>query len=250
MKIFFSKLKEVYERCQSFADGTRVFNLDESSTSTVQSPKNVIAQRGTKQVSQTTSFERGTLVTTCCIINALGSFLPPIMVFSRAHFKDHMIKDAPTGTIGLAMPSGWMTSKLFLEVMKHFIKHSSASNKNPSLLILDNHESHLSISVLDLVKSNGVAILTIYPHSSHKLQPLGKSVYGPFKAYYSSEMTSRLSQKPGIPLTIYNIALLVNKAFRRALTSTNIISGFKCTGIFPFDENIFQESDFAEKLGN
>lgn len=32
--------------------------------------------------------------------------------------------------------------------------------KNPSLLIMDNHELHLSIEALDLAKENGVTILT------------------------------------------------------------------------------------------
>ena len=39
-------------------------------------------------------------------VNALGYSLPPVMIFPRVHFKQHMIKEAPTGTLGLANPSG------------------------------------------------------------------------------------------------------------------------------------------------
>lgn len=38
--------------------------------------------------------------------------------------------------------------------------------------IYDNHESHLSIAVINLAKANSVTILTIPPHSSSKMQPL------------------------------------------------------------------------------
>ena len=40
-------------------------------------------------------------------------------------------------------------------------------------------------------------------------------------------MISRLQQKPGVPLTIYNIAALVKVAHEKAMTPSNIIAGFK-----------------------
>ena len=39
---FFEKLKNVYDRNVEFANGTRLFNLDKMSTSTVQKPRNVL----------------------------------------------------------------------------------------------------------------------------------------------------------------------------------------------------------------
>lgn len=61
-----------------------------------------------------------------------------------------------------------MTQETVVKVMQHFIKHSYSSKDNPSLLICDNHKSHLSIEVLDLAKDSGVTILTLPPHSSHR----------------------------------------------------------------------------------
>lgn len=75
-----------------------------------------------------------------------------------------MIKDAPPGTLGLATSTGWMNRELFPRVMEHFIKYSSSYYANPSILIMDNHESRLSMETLDLAKSNGVTILTLPPH--------------------------------------------------------------------------------------
>ena len=245
VKMFFEKLKEVYARHPAFSDGSRVYNLDETSTTTViQKHQKVVAQKGMRQVSQVSSAERGTLVTTCCIVNAHGSCLPPAMVFPRVNFKSYMINGAPPGTLGLAAQSGWMNSELFLDVMMHFIKCTSSSKENPSVLIYDNHESHLSLPVLDMAKENGVTILTLHPHCSHKMQPLDVSIFGPFKTYYTAAMDSMMMTKPGIPITIYDIAKLVNTAHQRAMTPSNIISGFKKTGIFPYDDEIFQHDDF------
>ena len=196
----FLKLKEVYSRNSSFADVSRLYNLDETATSTVQNSKQYYHFERVKQVAQITSAERGTLVTTCCIINALGHALPPVMVFPRTNFKQYMINEAPPGSFGLAQPTGWMTSVLFYDVIKHFVKYTNALNNNPPLLILDNHESHLSIPVIDYAKEHGITLLTIHSHCSHKLQPLDVSIYEPFKSYYHAAMISRLQQKPGVPL--------------------------------------------------
>lgn len=240
---FFNNLQEVYQRQSSFSDGTRVYNLDETATTTVQKPQKVIGPKG-KNIGKVTSGEKGTLVTTCCFISASGQALPPVLIFPRKNYKDHMLKGAPPGSLGLATSSGWMNSELFVTTMKHFIKHTSSSKENPSLLIMDNHESHLSIEALDLAKENGVTILTLHPHTSAKLQPLDVGIYSPFKSYYNAAMESWLLKNPGKPVTIYDLAELIGIAFTKAMTPTNIINSFKKTGIYPFDRDIFTEEDF------
>lgn len=56
-----------------FSSGTRIYNLDETATTTVQKPNKIIAQKGIKQVSSCTNAKRGLLVTSCCIISASGN---------------------------------------------------------------------------------------------------------------------------------------------------------------------------------
>ncbi|XP_022204364.2 uncharacterized protein LOC111060980 [Nilaparvata lugens] len=242
--IFFENLKSAYNRSESFCDGTRIYNLDETATTTVQKPKKVLASKGSKQVSKCTSGERGTLVTTCCIVSASGNSLPPAMVFPRKNYKEHMINGAPAGTLGLVTSNGWMTGEAFISVMKHFIKHSGSTMENPTILICDNHESHLTIETIDLAKQNGVIIVTLPPHCSNKLQPLDISVYQPFKAYYNTAVDSWLLHHPGTPLTIYQVAQCVGIAHERAMTPANIKAGFRRSGIFPFNNNLFTDDDF------
>ncbi|XP_022835755.1 uncharacterized protein LOC111363186 isoform X2 [Spodoptera litura] len=233
---FFDNLKEVLSRNPSFANGSRIYNLDETSTTTVQRPHKVLAAKG-RNVCKVTSGERGILVTTCCIVNAIGQALPPAMVFPRKNFKAHMLYGAPPGTLGLAAPSGWMNTELFVEF-------TSASTDNPALLILDNHESHLSIEALDLAKASGVTVLTLHPHTTARLQPLDVGLNGPFKSFYNSAIDSWLLRNPGKNLSIYNVAECVGIAYMKAMTPTNITQAFKKCGIFPFDDQIFTDIDF------
>lgn len=155
-----------------------------------------------------------------------------------------MTNGAPPGSLGLANPSGWMTRQLFVEVMKHFIKFSSTTPENPSLLIMDNHESHLSIEALDLAKKSGVVVLTFHPHTTHRMQPLDVGLMGPFKTYYYSALEAWMLQNPGKPVTIYEIARFIGHAYPRSMTPLNIAAAFTKCGIFPYNKDIFTNEDF------
>jgi len=234
---FFCNLKEVLLREGTLAPHN-IWNLDETGISTVVKPSKLLAEKGVKQVGRISSAERGVTVTMCCCINAIGNALPPVYIFPRVHFKDHMLKGAPSESLGLAHSSGWMTTDLFAKVSK----------SNPAVLLMDNHISHLSIDAIDMAKENGLTLLTFPPKCSHKLQPLDVGVYGPFKRYYSSLCDSWMTSNPGKTLSIYDIAELSGQAFQRSFTIENISSSFKSTGIFPYNPNIFTDDVFLPAL--
>lgn len=61
---------------------------------------------------------------------------------------------------------------IVIRMLVKIYKHTWSLMENLSLLIMDKHESHLSIVALDLAKENGVIILTLHPHTPAKLQPM------------------------------------------------------------------------------
>ncbi|XP_072380813.1 uncharacterized protein [Diabrotica undecimpunctata] len=248
VEMFFSKLETVLQRFPVFGDGSRIFNLDETGTVTVQKSQKVFAERGIRQVSKATSGERGTLVTTCCIVGASGVAIPSALVFPRVHFKDFMINGSPPGTLGLASKTGWMNTECFVQVVRHFIKHTGSTRENPSLLLMDNHQSHLSIEAIDLCKNNGVTILTIPPHCTNRLQPLDVGLFKPFQTFYNAAVDAWMMNHPGQTFTIYNVAACVGTAYPRAMTPVNIASAFRKSGIFPFDRHVFAEEDFLSSF--
>ena len=161
---FFDNLSAVLDRHHFGPES--IYNIDETIVTTVQRPKKVVAQKGTKQVGAIVSQERGQLVTVAVAVNAVGNCLPPAFIFPRVHYKEHFVRGGPPGCLGLAHPSGWMTDLNFLEVLKHIVKHTRCTTEKPILLILDNHESHVAISVLDFAKQSGVVMLSFPPHCS------------------------------------------------------------------------------------
>lgn len=223
----------------------RIFNVDESALSTVQRPQKILATKGRKQIGAITSAERGIHTTVVCCMNPIGIFIPPALIFARKNWKSELIDDAPAGTLGLCQESGWMTGELFSKWLEHFIKFSKSSKENKTLLLLDGHSSHKNLDALLLAKLNGVIVLCIPPHCTHRLQPLDVSFFGPLSTFYNQAITAWLKNNPGRTVTAYQVAKLFREAYERSATMENAVSGFKQTGIHPFNANIFPEWMFA-----
>ncbi|XP_046385714.1 uncharacterized protein LOC124155713 [Ischnura elegans] len=219
-----------------------IWNVDEIGVTTVQKPDRVIAREGFRQIG--TSAERGTLVTVALAVSAAGISIPPFIVFPGVNFKEHFLTDGPVGSAVVdANPSGWMTEDNSLRFAKHFVTHVSCSTSKPCLLILVNHESHLSADVLGYFKDNGVTLLSLPPHCSHKLQPLERSVFGPLKKYINTACDSWMANNKR-PMTIHDIPSILASILHLAATPENIMAGFKLTGIYPLNRLIFSDADF------
>lgn len=102
----------------------------------------------------------------------------------------------------------------------------------------------MSPAGLDICKAHGITLLTLPPHTSHKLQPLDVAVYGPFKSYFREESDKFMVSHPGQTIGLKNIALLAGNAHQRAFTPKNIRNGFFATGIWPYNPDIFTDHDF------
>lgn len=126
-----------------------------------------------------------------------------------------------------------MTGDDFLIFIKHFGKNVKPSIDQPTLLLLDNHVSHLNIEVLNFCKLNGIVLLSFPPHCSHKLQPLDRSVFRSLKIFTHKFSDSWMKNNHGRPMSIYDIPLIVKQALPMAATMSNIQSGFRVSGIWP-----------------
>ncbi|KAJ4451922.1 hypothetical protein ANN_03403 [Periplaneta americana] len=166
----------------------QIWNISETSLTNVHKPPKIMTSKGTKQTGSVTSAERGFLITMCCVINATGNTIPPFHIFPRIHFKNFMLTGAPSGSNGSSHISGWMTGDNFLKFLDHFIKHTKCSTSQKVLLIMDNHDSHISVGSLQKATQNGFVMLTLLPHCSHRMQPLNVSMFYHFKNAYNTAL--------------------------------------------------------------
>lgn len=137
-----------------------------------------------------------------------------------------------------------MNSDLFLDYMERFQSFTKCSAQNPILLILDNHVSHRSLEVLKFCRANGIHMLSFPPHTSHRLQPLDVSVFRPFKLSANQLCEDWVTEHPGRVMQIYDLPPIFDRALKYGATEINIQSGFRATGLVPYDRQVFQDIDF------
>lgn len=136
-----------------------------------------------------------------------------------------------------------MIEEDFIMFLKHFQHHTKSSVDTNVLLILDNHSFHLSVRGIHFCTDNGIVLLSFPPHCSHKLQPLDCTDIGSLKWAVNFFWDSWMKSHPGLTLSIYDIPGIVRLALPLAGTPANVQSGFRCTGIWPFNRKVFQDID-------
>ena len=98
VEVFFTAYTEAVQKYQFQPD--RIYNLDESSLSTVMKPVRVVCERGQPVASQITR-ERGTTMTFVGIISAAGTFVPPVFIIPRKQWNDSFMRGTINGSKGI-----------------------------------------------------------------------------------------------------------------------------------------------------
>ena len=242
VEVFFKAYVEAVER-DSFMPA-RIFNLDESGLSTVMKPCKVVCEKGRPVASQVAR-ERGSHMTFVGIVNAAGHGFPPVFIAARKKMNANFLRGTTPGTTVLLQANGWMDHALFVQTLEHLHKVSYSSVENKILLIMDNAECHMSIRAVEYALQHGIVIVTLPPHTTAKLQPLDVSVFGPFKSYLRSIQDDFKLSNPHVPITEHMLPEMACKAWDKVCNVTNITNGFRATGIFPINRNIFPDDAFA-----
>ena len=110
----------------------------------------------------------------------------------------------------------------------------SKSGNRRRLLIVDSHSSYINIAFIELADRLYIILVILPPHSTHRLQPLDKSLFAPLARYYINGLNSLLADSLDI-ISISKRAFfkVFWPAWQQAFSVQNIKSGFRKTGIWP-----------------
>lgn len=239
---FFNNLEEVMTKT-SFPPQD-IYNIDETGITTVQETEKILATKGQKRVGSVTSWERGKTITVICCMSAVGTFVPPMFIYPRKRHSPQLEKGGPLGAVYENSKNGWTNDELFIKWLQHFVKTAKPSEEKPVLLILDNHYSHVTLDSYNFCREHFITMVSIPPHTSHRLQPLDVVFYGPLKKAYNRECDVYIKSHNLQKITPYEVAGLFNKAYMRVASVEKGVSGFASTGIFPLNPHKFKDEDF------
>ena len=241
---FFNILQENVELHK--IDITRIFNMDESGFTTVQTKcGKIIAQKGKKRIGRVVSGERGVNTTLVCCTSASGLFVPPMFIFKRKRLTPLLGRDVPPGSLVQISDSGYISNELFCKWLQHFIEYVKPTLEKKILLLLDGHASHCkNVDALQLAVANGVILLQLPGHTTHRLQPLDVGFFGPMQIYYNQALDDWMTCNAGQCISQYDVAPLISRAYYKAATVTNAVSSFKASGCWPVNRFVFNDADF------
>lgn len=246
---FFDLLQETLEKNDLMDKPSCIWNMDESGIQLNNKPGKVLASKGSKDVHVLTSAEKGENITVVACNNAVGTFLPPVLIMKGIRKKPEHLLGLPPGTdIYMNKQSSYINSDLFLRWIKeHFLPRKGPGK---ALLILDGHTSHCSVEMLELADQNDVVVICLPSHTTQALQPLDRSFFKPLKDYFKEAAQDFMFNNKERKIDRMNAGKLIGEAWKKASTVANGVSGFMATGIYPLNRNVipdhfFQMSDVA-----
>ena len=210
----------------------QIFNMDESGMPLNPKSFKTIHVRGDRNPLAASSGNKSQITVHACV-SASGNYLPPMVIWGRKTLKwEWTIGEVP-GTLNGLSPKGWMDMDLFEKWFNgHFLRY--APSVRPLLLLLDGHSSHFSPVAVKMAAEEQVVMFALPPNTTHLSQPLDKGFFGPLKVAWRRVCHTYLSGNPGVVVTHSTFSQLFSTAWRDSMTSKNIASGFRTTGIYIF----------------
>jgi hypothetical protein len=138
-------------------------------------------------------------------------------------------------------PSGWTNDELGFAWLRDIFNRETKdkARRRWRLLILDGHGSHITMKFINFCKANKIHLMTYPPHSTHSLQPLDVSIFGPLSTAYSNELETYLHASQGLShITKRDFFRLFWPSWNKALSASNIESAWKSVGLWPWNPEI------------
>jgi hypothetical protein len=136
------------------------------------------------------------------------------------------------------LPTGWTNSSIAVEWLKGFDQQTKTRSKGRyRLLLMDGHNSHLTMEFIDYCETHFIIAYCLPPHTTHFLQPLDVGVFNPFKTAQQKVLECA---RDDLDNEYNKREFLAHLHGIRVATFTgaNIKSAWRKTGLVPFNPNI------------
>lgn len=248
MAEYFELLKTTLTENNLLDKPHQIYNVDETGMPFDHRPPKVVTSVGQKKVRSRTSGNKSQVTVIACV-SAAGQVIPPFVIFDAKMLNhDWTIGEVPGTRYGLS-DTGWVDTYLFKRWLKdHLLEHAVASR--PLLLILDGHGSHYQPELIEYARDNGVILLCLPPHTTHESQPLDTCVFKPLKQNWQEACNRYMQKNPGRVVTKYSFSTLLNEAWGKTMVPTVISSGFRRSGIYPFNPEALDYGEVTNPSSN
>ncbi|KXJ15434.1 Jerky protein [Exaiptasia diaphana] len=248
IELFYSRLLEALTSQGSLLESpAQIFNCDESGFEFDAINKIVAAARGAKHVPRVSKGQHEKVTVLACA-SACGDTIPPLFIFKNksGRVPQSVKEDAPPGTLFASQKSGWIDKDIYLKwFLQLFLP--SAPKERPIILVVDGHKSHVTEELINAAVANNVIVFCLPAHASHLLQPLDLSLFGPLKKGWVKACAA-FNHVASVVVSQRNFAKIFKIAWQTSVTPEIIRSGFRRSGIYPYDPSMFNYSRLAPSI--
>lgn len=194
----------------------------------------VIAKIGTRSMQSIILNQRQWLSVLICV-NAIGQAIPSFYIFCGKRYKQNYIQHCEVGATMTMQPRAQVTSYIFNMWISHFIasiqQKGGTSPNQHHLLILDGHNSHVTLEVAHVARNVGLDLINLPLHTSHVLQPLNVLMFKSFKQFFQEYRDFWMSRNIDKPANEETLAHWMSLSLQKVVSQSNTCSGFQGTGI-------------------
>lgn len=167
-----------------------------------------------------------------------GSIPPPMLIYPRKRLERQMCT-VPSGQEFVAGKSenGWITFETLFEYCTNGFNDWLTNQEitRPILVFTDWHDTRSNYFLAERLTTLGIVLVGLLPNTTHLLQPLDVGVFGPLQGKWSKTSSEWRRNNPDDNLTPNNFASVFIPFYYESIRAEHIISGFRKTGIHPFD---------------
>lgn len=233
---------------------SNIMNFDE--TNLIDNPGNskCIFRRGVKYPERVLNSTKGA-ISIMFSGTAAGEILPVYVVYKADNLYSEWIQDGPRDAKYNHTKSGWFDSQIFEDYFKRIVLDWASGLPGKKVVICDNLSSHLSVDVIEICESNDIHLVFLPANSTHLTQSPDVAFFGPLKNLWRKILLQYKMENPNQTTLIKNHFPKLLKSLTEQIQLTdlkNIKSGFKATGISPFNprEVLKRIPEYHEDLGS
>jgi len=160
--------------------------------------------------------------------NAAGAAVPPLVIFKGQRVKPEWGAGMPPGTEVCASARGTLTTNVFIRWVELF---SRCKAPGRVLLIFDGAASQLDANIIQRAEDKEI-ILCCLPGD---LQPLDRVAFKCYESFWDAEVLSFWESNAERKMTRADFGSIFGRVWPLSMTGSNVVSGFRETGIYPFD---------------
>ena len=179
-------------------------------------------------------------------ISGGAQVLPPLIIFkANAHLIGHHTnieieekEDASFATSAKGYTNTEITWQWFQEVFEPRTHPAKGINQHP-ILVLDAHSTHVeNYEFVKYAIDHNIHLVCLLSHSTHILQPLDVSLFGPLTTYYKQELENHvLQQGPHGTIKKRDIIPMLQRVRFKTFKPETIMSAWRASGLITCNRN-------------